>query len=120
MRGRHGVGCCNEAGEKFLEFCAVNQFTVISTWFTKKSTHLATWKHPATKQSHMIDYVMMRAEQCVLCTDVQVMRGASCWSDHHMVRVKVRVGLPRQRKKRTTLSFAVHTLHCKEQREAYQ
>ena len=65
MRGRHGVVCCNEVGEKLLEFCAVNQFTVISTWFTKKSTHLATWKHPATKQSHMIDYVVMRAEQDV-------------------------------------------------------
>ena len=37
-----------------------------------------------------------------------------------MVRVKVRISLPRQQKKRTTLPFAVHTLHCKEQREAYQ
>ena len=42
VRGRHGVGCCNEVGEKFLEFCAINQFTVMSTWFTKKSIHLAT------------------------------------------------------------------------------
>ena len=63
VRGRHGVGCCNEVGEKFLEFCAVNQFTVMSTWIIKKSIHLATWKHPATKQSHMIDYVVMHAEQ---------------------------------------------------------
>ena len=100
VRGRHGVGCCNEAGEKFLEFYAVNQFTIMNTWFTKKSIHLATWKHPATKQSHMIHYVVMRAEQRMLCTDVQVMRGASCWSDHHMVRVKVRIGLPCQQKKR--------------------
>ena len=68
----------------------------------------------------MIDYVAMRAEQRMLCTDVQAMRGASCWSDRHMVGVKVRVGLPRQQKKRTPLPFAVHTLHCKEQREAYQ
>lgn len=120
VRGRHGVGCCNEAGERFLEFCAVNQFTIMNTWFAKRAIHLATWKHPATKQSHMIDYVVMRAEQRMLCTDVQVMRGASCWSDHHMVRVKVRIGLPRQQKKRATLPFAVHTLHSKEQREAYQ
>ena len=41
-------------------------------------------------------------------------------SDHHMVRVKVRIGLPHQQKKRITLPFAVHTLHCKEQREPYQ
>ena len=67
-----------------------------------------------------IIYVVLRAEQRMLCTDARVMRGASCWSDHHMVRVKVRVDLPRQQKKRTTLPFAVHTLHYKEQREAYQ
>ena len=42
VRGRHGVGCCNEVREKFLEFCAVNQFTNMSTWFTKKSIHLVT------------------------------------------------------------------------------
>ena len=42
VRGQHGVGCCNEAGERFLEFCAVNQFTIMNTWFTKKSIHLAT------------------------------------------------------------------------------
>ena len=36
VRGRHGVGCCNEVREKF---CAVNQFTVMSTWIMKKSIH---------------------------------------------------------------------------------
>ena len=57
--GKHGVGSCNEAGEKFLEFCAVNNFTIMNTWF--KPIHLATWQHPTTKQGHMIDYVVMRA-----------------------------------------------------------
>ena len=33
VRGRHGVGCCNEAGGTFLEFCAVNQFMIMNTWF---------------------------------------------------------------------------------------
>ena len=61
VRGRHGVGVCNEAGERFLEFCALNQFSIMNTWFEKKQHHLATWKHPATKQSHMIDFVVMRA-----------------------------------------------------------
>ena len=29
--GKHGVGACNEAGMKFLEFYAVNQFTIMNT-----------------------------------------------------------------------------------------
>lgn len=31
---------CNEAGERFLEFCALNQFTIRNTWFEKKQRHL--------------------------------------------------------------------------------
>ena len=63
MQGKHGVGCCNEAGERLLEFCAVNDLTIMNTWFEKPQVHLATWKHPATKQAHMIDYVLMRKGQ---------------------------------------------------------
>ena len=112
VRGKHGMGTCNEAGKKFLEFSAVNNVTIMNTWFAKKPIHLATWKHPATKQMYMIDYVMMRAEQCMVCTDVQVMRGPSCWSDHHMVRVKVRMELPRKQTGTSTLPIAAHNL-CK-------
>ena len=48
-------------------------------------------------------YVVMRAEQRVFCTDVQVTRGASCWSDHRMVRAKLRV-LPLRRQKKAPTS----------------
>ena len=63
VEGKHGVGCCNEAGESLLEFCAANSLTIMNTWIEKKQVHLETWKHPATKQSHMIDFVMMKKEQ---------------------------------------------------------
>ena len=48
------------------------------TWFQKKKIYQGTWTHPATKKCNMIDFVMMRAEQRVVCRDVQVMRGANC------------------------------------------
>ena len=50
VRGRHGIGRCNEAGETFLEFCSMNNLTIMNTCFEKPQVHLATWKHPATKQ----------------------------------------------------------------------
>ena len=121
IRGRYGIGAGNKAGDRLLEFCAVNQLTVMNTWFAKKDIHLATWQHPATRQQYMIDYVLMCAGQRTVCTDVQVMRGASCWTDHHMVRAKLRVGLPRWRKIRVSaLPVAVHTLHAEKQRDAYE
>ena len=121
VRGRHGIGECNDAGKRFLEFCARNQFTIMNTWFQKKGHHLATWKHPATKQMHTIDYTVMRSDQRCLCTDVQVMRGANCWSDHFMVRMKMRLCLPKWKKVSVgTMPIAVHGLQRKEVRETYE
>ena len=31
VRGKHGLGSCNEAGEQLLEFCAVNNLTIMNT-----------------------------------------------------------------------------------------
>ena len=78
IRDRHGIGNCNIAGERLLEFCAVNSFTIMNTSFSKKEKHIVTWKNPATKQEHMINYVLLRSVQCPLCLDVQVMRGDTC------------------------------------------
>ena len=107
VRGKHGLGECNRAGERILEFCAFNNLTIMSTWFSKKPIHLATWKYPTTKQMHMIDYAVMRAEQRVFCTNIQVMREASCWSDHQMVRAKLRVVPLWRQKKAPTSPIAV-------------
>ena len=118
--GKYGVGVCNEARERFLEFCAVNYFTVMNTWFSKKPIHLATLRHPATKEMIMIDYVVMRSEQRMCCTDVRVMRGATCWTDHHMIRVKLRVAPLWRRRRVPTPPIAVHSLRSKDQQEQYQ
>ena len=68
----------------------------------------------------MIDYVIMRADQRVLCTDVRVMRGATCWSDHNMLRVKLKVTHCRRIKKTSTAPIAAHMLHNAGTRGEYQ
>ena len=88
--------CCNEAGEKLLEFCSVNNLTIMNTRFQKKVVHLTTWTHSTTKQSHMIDLVMMRRQQRQLCGDVRVYRSACCWTDHHLVKGKIHLFAPQE------------------------
>ena len=88
--GKHGLSDRNFVVEEFFEFCALNQ----------KKIYQGTWTHPATKKCHMIDFVMMRAEQRVVCRDVQVMRGANCWTDHKLVRAKLKVTVPRSAKRK--------------------
>lgn len=117
--GKYGLDSRNEAGETLLEFCATNELVLMNTCFAKKAKHLATWRHPATKAPHMIDYILMRSWQRVVCTDVQVMRGASCWTDHHLVRVKLRLGLAQQNRCTSNQPFAVHLFSRREKKEAY-
>ena len=57
------------------------------------SFRYGTWTHPATKKSSMIDFVVVRSAQRHHCLDVQVMRGATFWTDHKLVRVKLRLDL---------------------------
>lgn len=97
--GRYGLSERNIAGEELLGFCASNVLSIMNTWF-QKEIHQGTWSHPATKKVHMIDFVMIRADQRVLCRDVRVMRGADCCSDHMLVRVKLNIVVKRYGKSR--------------------
>ena len=118
--GKHGIDDKNEAGDHLLDFCATNELSVMNTWFEKKQIYLGTWMHPATKQFHMIDLVVMRAAQRMLCTDVRVMRGANCWTDHQLVRAKVRLSVKHVGTAHNKDSpFAVHILSDKVKEKAF-
>ena len=119
--GRHGLDERNESGEELLQFCAMNQLTVMNTWFKKKSVRYGTWTHPATGVSHMIDLVMMRMDQRMYCKDVSVMRGANCWTDHRLVRAKLRFRVPHARTGSAcgNRSFSVYKLLLASNRDAY-
>ena len=108
-------------GEEFLEFSTLYRFSIMNTWFQKKKIYQGTRTNPATKKCHMIDFVMMRAEQRVVCRDVQVMRGANCWTDHKLVRAKLKVNVPHsaKRKEKISLPFAIHKLETPAKRDEY-
>lgn len=95
---------------------------IMNTWYQKKEIHQGTWTHPATKKCHTIDFVMMRASQRIHCRDVQVMRGASCWTDHRLVRSKLNIMAPRPRGMggKSFLLFAVHEFVRSTKREVYR
>ena len=77
--------------------------------------------HPATKLSHMIDLVVMKACQRAYCRDVQVMRGANCWTDHKLVRAKVMIGQPKMHsREKRLLPFSVHLLSSSAARDEYR
>ena len=68
------------------------------------------------------DLIVVRAKQKVCCGDVQVIRGANCWTDHKLVRVKLRIALPHvcgKREKRMQ-PFSMHKLSAPAMRDEYR
>ena len=58
--------------------------------FRQKDKFKTTWMHPGSKEWHLIDYVLIRKRDMRDICSVRAMRGADCWTDHRLVRAKVR------------------------------
>ena len=120
VRGYEGVGKLNESGEVLLSFCALNELTIMNTYFEKKNIYKYTWQHPGSKQWHCIDYVIMRQNQRRLCCDVTVLRSADCWTDHKLLRARLQLKTPtRPAKSKTRRRYDVAALVNDSVREEY-
>ena len=89
--GKHGVGNCNENGRLLLEVCAEKQFTITNTIFQQKNSVKTTWMHPRSKNWHLIDYVLVRQRDIQDVCHTRVMPSAECYTDHRLVRCKLRL-----------------------------
>ena len=89
--GKHGVGNCNENGRLLLEFCAGKQFAITNTIFQQKNSLKTTWMHPRSKNWHLIDYVLLRQRDIQDVCHTRVMPSAECYTDHRLVRCKLKV-----------------------------
>ena len=59
VKGQHGYGNINSRGEKLLNFCTANNFTIANTLFPqKKDSRQWTWESPDGQTRNKIVYVM--------------------------------------------------------------
>ena len=87
--GEHGIGKCNSNGELLLSLCSEFELIVTTTMFKQKDERKTTWIHPRSRHWHMIDFIITRCRDKKDIHSTRVMRGANCWTDHHMLRSKV-------------------------------
>ena len=95
--GSEGVGVTNENGERFLEFCAINDLVIGGTLFKHKDIHKFTWESPNHRDRNQIDHIAINGRCRGSLLDTRAMRGADVGSDHHLVIAKLRLKLTRYR-----------------------
>nr|VZI38527.1 unnamed protein product [Spirometra erinaceieuropaei] len=75
-----------------------HRLILTSTFFCLPKREKATWRHPRSRQWHLLDYVLVRRrdQRDVLVT--KSIAGADRWTDHRLVISKMRIRLqPRRR-----------------------
>ena len=71
------------------------------------------------KSGSVINFAVVRLSDCLSCMDTQVMRRASCWSDHYLVRAKLHIGFQKNvsvRAKRKKPSCCTQASLCEYER----
>ena len=95
------IGDTNERGEKLIEWCKANDFTVTNTWFKNHPRRQWTWMSPGDRTRNKIDYILIQNRFRNSIKSSKSMPGADCDSDHAPVLCKLLVKL-RKLKKTTT------------------
>ena len=95
VMGKEGLGEMNDNGERFADFCDIQDLVIGGSVFPHKRIHKATWKHPNGTVENQIDHITYSRKFRRCFSDVRVMKGATVGSDHYLVVGSLRLKLKR-------------------------
>ncbi|KAK3795530.1 hypothetical protein RRG08_036857 [Elysia crispata] len=105
VMGKQGLGVMNDNGERFADFCSLNDLVIGGTIFPHKDIHKATWVSPDGGTENQIDHICISRKFRRSLQDVRVFRGADIGSDHHLVIATFQLKLKRYSRNPTTKRF---------------
>ena len=91
IMGKHGPGTVNENGDRFIEFCTLNDLMIGSTVFPHKEIHKLTWVSPNKEHQNQIDHFAINNKWRSSLQDVRSYRGTDMNSDHFLIIEKVKL-----------------------------
>ncbi|BHF83389.1 hypothetical protein SprV_0902653100 [Sparganum proliferum] len=96
--GPRGLRGSNDNGLLLLRTCAEHRLILTNTFFCLPEREKATWRHPRSRQWHLLDYILVRRrdQRDVLVT--KAIAGADGWTDHRLVISKMRIRLQPHRR----------------------
>ena len=89
MHGGLAFGKRNADGERVLEFSIANNLVVANSWFKKRSEHLVTYQ--SGLYSTQIDYMLCKRRLLKYVSNVKVVPGEKCASQHKLVVAILRI-----------------------------
>nr|VZI00951.1 unnamed protein product [Spirometra erinaceieuropaei] len=96
--GPQGLRGPNDNGLLLLRTCAEHRLILTNTFFCLPEREKATWRHPRSRQWHLLVYVLVRRRDQPDVLVKKAIAGADGWTDHRPVISKLRIRLqPRRR-----------------------
>nr|VZI24610.1 unnamed protein product [Spirometra erinaceieuropaei] len=96
--GSHGLRGSNDNSLLLLCTCAEHRLILTITFFCLPEREKVTWRHPRSRQWHLLDYVVVRRrdQRDVLVT--KAIADADAWTDHRLGISKMRIRLQVRRR----------------------
>lgn len=83
--GKYGLGERNERGERLIQFCIENKFTICNTVPKQHKRRLFTWRSPGGKHKNQIDYILVSTRWRSSIANAKTLPSADCGSDHQLL-----------------------------------
>ncbi|KAL4711368.1 hypothetical protein ACJJTC_019209 [Scirpophaga incertulas] len=96
--GKYGIGERNDRGERLMQFCYEENFTIMNTCFKHHIRRLYTWISPGDRCRNQIDYILIGTRWKSSVTNTKTLPGADCGSDHQLLVATVQLRLKRIQK----------------------
>nr|VZI23322.1 unnamed protein product [Spirometra erinaceieuropaei] len=119
--GPHDLRGSNNNGLLLLRTCVEHRLILTNTFFCLPEREKAIWRHPRSRQWHLLDYVLVRRRDHRDVLVTKAIAGADGWTDHPLVISKMCIRLqPRRRPQgkrppgklnTALLSLPAHYLH---------
>ena len=98
VHGGQAIGKRNTEDERILEFAFANELVVGNTWFKKKPKHLVTYQSRVA--ATQIDFILYRQSFRRQVSNVKVIFGEECASQHRLLVGDFKVSIPPQPKRK--------------------
>jgi len=91
--GKHGLGNRNQAGERLIDFCPVNNHFITKTFFQQLKHMQYTWISPDRLYRNQIDYILCSKTRRSTVQVAKALLGIDFGTDHQLLVRKLRIKL---------------------------